>query len=302
MRAISIYLKHPNVLFDDFVRKIRPLLNDKLYLQLRYFFYVGERLNLKNPQSFTEKIQWLKLYNRKSEYTKMVDKYAAKDYVASIIGYQYVIPTIGIWNHPEEIDWNQLPNQFVLKTTHGGGSGGVVICKDKTTFDRQDAINRLMKSMKADIYQSYAEWPYKNVEKRIIAEKYVEPEEGYDELSDYKFYCFNGKPLYCQVIRDRHTCETIDFYDMQWQHQEFVGLNPNLKNGSKIVPKPLKLSTMIEICEKLSNNIPFVRIDLYSIKDKVLFGESTFYPASGFGRFEPKKWNRKLGELIVLPK
>ncbi len=302
MRAISIYLKHPNVLFDDFVRKIRPLLNDKLYLQLRYFFYVGERLNLKNPQSFTEKIQWLKLYNRKSEYTKMVDKYAAKDYIASIIGYQYVIPTIGIWNHPGEIDWNQLPNQFVLKTTHGGGSGGVVICKDKTTFDRQDAINRLMKSMKADIYQSYAEWPYKNVEKRIIAEKYVEPEEGYDELSDYKFYCFNGKPLYCQVIRDRHTCETIDFYDMQWQHQEFVGLNPNLKNGSKIVSKPLKLSTMIEICEKLSNNIPFVRIDLYSIKDKVLFGETTFYPASGFGRFEPKKWNRKLGELIVLPK
>ena len=289
-------------ILDRFTRKIRPLLNDKLYLQLRYFFKMGERLKLQNPCTFTEKIQWLKLYDRNSEYTKMVDKIAVKDYVSSIIGRQFVIPTIGIWNRPEDIDWNQLPNQFVLKTTHGGGSGGVVICKDKSTFDIQDAINRLNKSLEADIYISYAEWPYKNVEKRIIAEQYVEPEEGCNELSDYKFFCFNGKPLYCQVIRDRHTCETIDFYDMQWRHQDFSGLfvGALIRNGEKPVSKPTRLFKMIEICEKLSNNIPFVRIDLYSVKDKVFFGEITFYPASGFGHFKPKKWNKILGEKIDL--
>lgn len=279
-------------------------LPDKAYLQLLYRFKMGHRLDLNHPKTFTEKIQWLKLYNRRPEYTLMVDKYAVKKYVADIIGEKYIIPTLGVWDKPEDIDWDALPNEFVLKTTHGGGSGGVVICKDKKTFDRNKAILTLRDSMNGDIYRSLREWPYKDVKKRVLAEKYMAPKDMVNnpiyDLSDYKFFCFNGEPKYCQVIRDRHSKESIDFYDMNWRHQEFVGLNPIASNGINPVPRPLLLDDMICICHKLSENMKFVRIDMYVIDNRTYFGEITFYPASGIGLFNPDKWNTELGNLISL--
>lgn len=279
-------------------------LPDKTYLQLLYRFKMGHRLDLNHPKTFTEKIQWLKLYNRRPEYTLMVDKYAVKKYVADIIGEKYIIPTLGVWDKPEDIDWDALPNEFVLKTTHGGGSGGVVICKDKKTFDRNKAILTLRDSMNSDIYRSLREWPYKDVKKRVLAEKYMAPKDMVNnpiyDLSDYKFFCFNGEPKYCQVIRDRHSKESIDFYDMNWRHQEFVGLNPIASNGINPVPRPLLLDDMICICHKLSENMKFVRIDMYVIDNRTYFGEITFYPASGIGLFNPDKWNTELGNLISL--
>lgn len=279
-------------------------LPDKTYLQLLYRFKMGHRLDLNHPKTFTEKIQWLKLYNRRPEYTLMVDKYAVKKYVADIIGEKYIIPTLGVWDKPEDIDWDALPNEFVLKTTHGGGSGGVVICKDKKTFDRNKAILTLRDSMNSDIYRSLREWPYKDVKKRVLAEKYMAPKDMVNnpiyDLSDYKLFCFNGEPKYCQVIRDRHSKESIDFYDMNWRHQEFVGLNPIASNGINPVPRPLLLDDMICICHKLSENMKFVRIDMYVIDNRIYFGEITFYPASGMGLFNPDKWNEELGNLISL--
>lgn len=283
-------------------------LPDAAYLKLLYRFKMRRRLDLKNPKTFTEKLQWLKLYNRKSEYTTKVDKYAVKEYVANIIGEEYIIPTLGVWNKVEDIDWESLPQQFVLKTTHGGGGGGVVICKDKATFDKEKAIAKLNQSLKSDIYRTLREWPYKNVPKRIIAEKFMAPEKslGSKDLPDYKFFCFNGEPKYCQVIRDRHTKETIDFYDIDWNHQEFVGLNPVAHsgltpiahNGLTPVVRPDNLDEMKDICRKLSKSEPFVRVDLYVIDGKNYFGELTFYPASGMGVFTPREWNAKLGDLL----
>ncbi len=278
-------------------------LPDAPYLKLLYRFKMGHRLNLKNPQTFTEKLQWLKLYNRKPEYTKMVDKYAVKEYVANLIGGKYIIPTLGVWDKPEDIDWDSLPNQFVLKTTHGGGGGGVVICKDKSKFDKASAIAKLKESMASDIYSGLREWPYKNVPKRIIAEKFMAPEKSPapKDLPDYKFFCFNGEPKYCQVIRDRHTKETIDFYDMDWNHMPFVGLNPVARNGLTPIVRPGNLDEMKGICRKLADSKTFVRVDLYVIDDKSYFGELTLYPASGMGVFTPEEWNDKLGDLLTLP-
>lgn len=269
------------------------------WLKLLYRIKNGYWMNFSNPKTFGEKIQWLKIYGFKPEYTQMVDKYAVKDYVSDKIGSQYVIPTIGIWDKPELIEWEKLPNKFVLKTTHGGGSCGVVICKDKDTLDKEKAVAELNVSMSFNAGNSFRERPYMGVQKRVIAEKFLDTDGG-SELCDYKFYCFNGEPKYCQVIRDRSTKETIDFYDMDWTHMPFVGLNPGVTNGDTPVKCPENLEDMKCICKELSKDIPFVRIDLYEVKGNVYFGEITFYPASGFGTFTPSEWNLRLGEMISL--
>lgn len=281
--------------------KVGHVFNDETYLKVRFFLLMDKKLNLKNPQTFSEKLQWLKLYNRRPQYTKMVDKYAVKDYVAGLIGDEYVIPTLGVWNRPEDIDWDSLPNRFVLKTTHGGGSNGVVICNDKSTFNKAMAIKRLKKDMKESDWRIGMEWPYKDVEHRILAEQYICPMPNKTDLADYKWYCFNGEPKFCQVIQDRTTKETIDFFDTEWRHQEFIGLNAKASNA-KVQPKrPKDLSIQIHIAKELSKGIPFSRIDLYSVGGKTLFGEITFFPMSGFGDFYPEKYNKILGDLITLP-
>lgn len=280
---------------------LRRWLSDKAYLKIQYRCLCGKPLNLKNPQTFNEKLQWLKVYDHNPEYSKMVDKYEAKKYVASIIGEEYIIPTLGVWDSIDDIDWDSLPDQFVLKCTHD--SGGLVVCRDKYKFDKTAAIKKLKASFSRDFYYSSREWPYKNVKPRVIAEKYMEDtplNPAVTDLTDYKFFCFDGDPKFCQVIRDRHTKETIDFYDMDWNHQEFVGLNPVASNGLTPVARPKHLDVMTEICKKLSKGIPFSRIDLYVINDKEYFGEVTFYPYGGMGVFTPNDWNTRIGDLINL--
>lgn len=261
---------------------------------------MGRWIDWKNPKTFTEKIQWLKVYGFKPEYSMMVDKYAVKEYVSKLLGEQYIIPTIGVWDRPEDIDWDLLPNKFVLKTTNGGGGMEVVICQDKSTLNRNEALRKLSyhNSVTSD-GKEFREHQYYNVKQRIIAEQLIPSQNG--DLTDYKFYCFNGKPEYCQVIRDRHIKETIDFYDMDWNLMPFVGLNPNCENGLQAIDKPQCLDEMIKICKTLSNGLPFSRIDLYNVNDKPLFGEITFYPASGFGRFKPAEWDERLGNMLKLP-
>ena len=299
LKKLFHYLFHDRNKIKVFLLyKFSRFYSDENLLRKLYRFRMGKKLNIDNPQTFCEKLQWLKLYNRKPEYTQMVDKYAVKEYVANIIGEEYIIPTIGVWDRVDDIDWDVLPNQFVLKCTHD--SGGLIICKDKSTLDIKKAIRKLKKSMKRDYFYENREWPYKNVKHRIIAEQYMEV-EGQEDLTDYKFFCFNGEPKYCQVIRDRNTKETIDFYDMEWNHMPFVGLNPIVKNGETPVAEPICIENMICICKKLSRNIPFSRIDLYVINGKEYFGETTFYPKSGMGVFSPNEWDYILGDLIKLP-
>lgn len=304
-RAINYMLHNRAQFCDSMVKNFLCFLPDRLYLSLRYRCLMGHWINWKHPRTFTEKLQWLKVYDYKPEYTRMVDKLAAKDYVAERIGKDYVIPTLGVWNRVEDIDWDELPNQFVLKTTHGGGGCGVVVCTDKLKLDKSKAIEKLSVSMRTNAGKTYRERPYLNVPRKIIAEKYMAERKHNGnmidfDLPDYKFFCFNGEPRYCQVIRDRHYKETIDFYDMEWNHMPFVGLNPDASNGTIPVEKPLHINTMIEICRKLSLGMKFSRIDLYVIDDKEYFGEITLYPAAGFGKFTPTEWNERLGDLINL--
>lgn len=272
-------------------------LPDKPYLQLLYRFKMGHRLDLKNPKTFTEKIQWLKLYNRKPEYTRMVDKYAVKDYVANIIGKEHIIPTLGVWNRPEDIDWDALPNQFVLKTTHGGGGGGVVICKDKHTFNRTEAIAKLNQSMRSDIYNGLREWPYKNVPRRIIAETFMAPEKGQTDLTDYKIFCFDGEPKFL-YISDSPNHELV-FLNTDWTDAEFG--RSDYKLLTNIPPKPDNLDEMLNIARKLSKGKAHVRVDLYNVNKYIYFGELTFYTGAGFIPFTPKEYDKMLGEMLKLP-
>lgn len=276
-------------------------LPDRIYLKLLFRFKMGCRLNLKNPKTFNEKLQWLKLYNRKPEYTTMVDKYAVKQYVANIIGEEYIIPTLGIWDKFDDIDFSTLPQQFVLKTTHGGGGGGVVICRDKNTFNKVDAKDRIESSMRSDIYKSLREWPYKDVPKRIIAEKFMALEQSVSlgELLDYKFFCFNGKVKFFKVDFGRFVEHHANYYSPDGK---LLGFGERVCEPAPDYPieLPNNLGEMISLAEKLSAKEPFLRVDFYNVNGKIYFGELTFYPASGMGRWTTEEADIKIGGYLEL--
>lgn len=272
------------------------LFPDKIYLKLLFKLKLGYTLNLEKPQTYNEKLQWIKLYDRNPMYSMLVDKYEVKKYVSAIIGEKYVIPTIGVWDSVDNIDFNSLPQQFVLKTTHGGGSCGVVICKDKTVLDVEACKKKLTKAMKQNIFLHHREWPYKNVVPRIIAEEYMADCNG--ELNDYKYYCFNGEPKMFFIATDRRTEVHFDYFDMNFNHLPFEQGGPN---SPKELQRPQNMEEMMNIAAKLSQNIPHVRVDMYNVDGRIYFGELTFFDSSGFAVFNPQEWDYILGSWINLP-
>lgn len=271
---------------------------DKLFLKMKFRYHIGKKLNLKNPESFNEKLQWLKLYDRKPEYSIYVDKYAVRAYIAEILGEEYLIPLLGVYDNVKEIDWASLPDKFVLKCTHGSGSN--IICPDKNKLDIEEAKKKLQKWMNKNWYWYGREWPYKNLKPRIICEKYLIDESG-KELKDYKLMCFNGevKCIFVCTNRNSSTGVNIDIYDVNWNLMPFGRYN-HPGTGVKI-SKPKNLDNMVKYAEKLSKNIPFIRVDYYEANGHLYFGELTFYPASGFGKFTPESYDYLLGSWIKLP-
>ena len=276
---------------------ISKMFPDKVYLPLLYYGSLGKQLNLKCPTLFNEKLQWLKLHDRKPLYTQMADKCEAKKYVASIIGEEYIIPTLGVYDSFDAIDFSTLPQRFVMKCTHD--SGGLVICKDKDYLDINGAREKINKSLRTNYYWIGREWPYKDITPRIIIEKYMD-DNGRD-LEDYKLHCFNGKVKMILVCRDRYKSSglTEDFFTENWQHMDVR--RENHPYSAETINPPDTLQEMISLAEKLSADIPFVRVDFYSIQGQVFFGEMTFFPASGLEGFYPEKYDRILGDWIELP-
>ena len=273
-------LKNPEKILLWLMEKgILFFLDDKTYLKIKYRLIMHKKLNLDKPETFNEKLQWLKLYDRKPGYTTMVDKYEAKKYVSNIIGEEYIIPTLGVWDKFEKINFNELPKQFVLKPTHT--SGNVFICKNKDEIDYKKLKKTVKKWLKRNYYLIHREWPYKNVKPRIIAEEYVEDETR--ALNDYKVYSFNGKCDYVMVCIDREKNKTkFIYYDKNWNiKKEFS--KDGIKYGDTIkIAKPKNLDKMFEFATILSKNIPFVRVDFYEANGNLYFGELTFYPSAGF--------------------
>lgn len=271
---------------------------DQEYLKRLYKARMGRELNLENPQTYNEKVNWLKLNDRKPIYTTMVDKYEAKEYVSRLIGNEYIIPTLGVWNSFDEINFDCLPSSFVLKCTHD--SGGLVICKDKNQFNTRHAKRRIEKALKSNFYYMWREWPYKNVRPRIIAEQYMEDSITHD-LRDYKIFTFNGtaKALFIATERqDQKTDTKFDFFDREFNHLDIRNGHPN----AEIPPqKPVNLELMFELAEELAKGIPTLRVDFYEVDGKVYFGELTFSHWSGMVPFEPDEWDYTFGSWVSLP-
>lgn len=273
---------------------------DSLYLKILYRIKTGKKLNLSNPQTFNEKIQWLKLYDRNPAYTEMVDKYEVKKYIAEKIGAKYLIPTLGVWEKFEEIDFDCLPEQFVLKCTHD--SGGLVICRDKSKFDRKKSRRKLAGSLRSNYYYIFREWPYKHVKPRIIAEKYM-TESGKIVPEDYKVYCMNGVPKYIAVMHNRFQekkalSETV--YDVNWRPQNF-SFDEHFSVSGEIQERPERLEELLRIAAVLCQDMPQVRLDFYIIDNQIYFGEITFYTASGLQRMIPPEMDRVIGEMLEIP-
>lgn len=274
------------------------LIPDKIYLQMKYKASFGKKMDLNNPITFNEKLNWLKLYDHKPEYSALVDKYEVKRIVAEKIGEEFIITTLGVWEKFECIDFDKLPNQFVLKCTHD--SGGIVICRNKNEFDIDAAKKKINKCLKKNYYWQGREWPYKDIPRKIIAEKYMTDYSAV-ELKDYKIFCFNGEPKIVLVCTERFTDGGLreNFYDIKWNLLNIQ--RPKHPNTEYSVSKPESLEEMLSLAQTLSKNIPFVRVDFYDVHGKIYFGEMTFYPASGFEGFVPEEWDYKLGEWIKLP-
>lgn len=291
------YIRNPlQVVYLLGIKGLFGFLDDEHYVKLMYRCKFNKRLNLEHPETFDEKIQWLKLYDRNPDYTKLVDKYEVKDIVAAKIGTQYIIPTIGVWDSFDEINFDELPNSFVLKCTHD--SGGIVICKDKSTLDMNLARRKIEKSLKRNYYKVGREWQYKNVPPRIIAETLIEDSEEHD-LRDYKVFVFNGIPKMVQVDIDRFTNHRRNLYDTEWNYIPAEILYPT--NADIKIQKPECLDRMLELAAALSENYPFVRVDFYLANKKILFGELTFLHGSGFEEFRPKDFGMTVGSWLTLP-
>ena len=299
MNKLLSVIKHPEKLIIALDRDYHILgwMNDRKFVETMFKFKIGRSLDLSNPKTFNEKLQWIKLYDHNPIYTTMVDKLKVKQYVAERIGQQYVIPTLGVWDNFDDIDFSILPDQFVLKCTHD--SGGLVIVKDKGQLDIKSAKKKINKSLKTNYYKVGREWPYKNVERRIIAEKYMSNSDE-DILVDYKVLCFNGVPKLVEVHHGRYTRNhTQDFYDTDWVKTDFE--QPEDPRTNIVMEKPVFADEMFELSSVLAEGIPHVRVDWYFVQGQLYFGEMTFFDGSGFCPFLEGQ-DEILGEWIELPK
>lgn len=302
IRVICQYAADPDYRFLIRANKHRyDAMPDEAYLKRRYRACLGSDLDLSQPKTFNEKLQWLKLHDRNPLYPQLADKYRVRQYVAEKIGEEYLIPMIGVWNAPKEIDFDALPSQFVLKCNHNSGLG-MTICRDKHRLSETDK-RRIRRDLRRGLEQDYAsttrEWPYRDIPRKIIAEQYMTDSGG--QLTDYKVHCFHGEPRFVLVCRDRFSPGglTEDFYSTDWEHLPVR--RPGHPNAAEETEKPACLDEMLRLSRSLSAGIPFVRADFYIIESKIYFGELTFFPMSGFGRFEPQEWDETFGSYLDLP-
>ncbi|MBQ5592702.1 MAG: glycosyl transferase [Clostridia bacterium] len=273
------------------------ILPDKIYLKKLYKQRTGKKLNLRNPKTFNEKQNWLKLYDRRPEYTVMVDKYKAREYIAEKIGEEYLVPLLGVWDSPDEIDFDALPNEFVLKCNH---DNGVIICRDKSRLDIEKTKEELRYRLSRDYYKKLREWPYKKIKRKIVCEKYISEIDS-DCLTDYKFHCFNGIPQYMYVVTTQNNETYLDYFDMSYKPLPIIhSVHPRSPENS-FFSKPDNYEEMKNIAAKLSEGLPYVRVDLYNLSGKIYFGETTFFPTGGFAELFPEKWNLILGDCLKLP-
>lgn len=297
-KTVKYILQNPKRIFSMLGSK--GLLNwmpDKLYIKIQFRLAIGTWPDLENPRTFNEKLQWLKLHDRNPLYTTLVDKYAVRQYIADRIGEEYLIPLVGgPWNSAEEIDFDNLPEQFVLKCNHD--SGGVFICRDKSDLNIEEVKSFLNKRLKINFYFANREWPYKNVKPCIIAEKLLKNDEISDGIRDYKFFCFNGKPKLMYIASDGSSDPRTDFFDMNFEH-----VNIRMRDGSfdELPTKPEQFEQMKHMAEKLSQGFSHVRVDFYIADGQVYSGEITLYHCSGFINITPKKWDSILGSWLELP-
>ena len=280
-------------------KRISRILPDSAYIRLQYHSILGEWPNIDNPSSFNEKLQWIKIHDRKPEYTMMADKLRAKEFVAGLIGNEYIVPTYAVWDKVEDIDINILPDTFVIKCNHDSGS--VVVCRNKAELDKEKMMNKLNAAMKRNGFWYGREWPYKNIKRQIFAEKYLEDSEN-KKIRDYKFFCFNCVPKFVYISEglENHATANIAFYDFEGNELPFH--RDDFKQFD-IQPKiPQTMSLMVELSSRIAQSVPspFVRTDFYSVNGKVFFSEITFTPCSGYMPIAPREWDRKIGEWLDL--
>lgn len=298
MEKLRKGLRNPRMaLFVLLPRRFWDALSDKAFLKFEYRARIGEKLDLKNPKTFNEKLQWLKLYYRQPRLVQLVDKVAVRDWVAQTIGEEYLVPAIGVWESPEEIDFEALPEKFVLKCNHNSGLG-MCICTDKAKLNIPEVKAGLQKGLGQNYYLHGREWPYKNVPRRILGEAFLEDPAG--DLKDYKFMCFNGEVKCSFVCSDRFSGKGlhVTFFDRDWQVMDFTRSYPRVAEG---FPKPQSYEEMVHLAQTLSQGLPFVRVDFYELAGRIYFGEMTFFPGNGMEAFQPASWDATLGGWITLP-
>jgi hypothetical protein len=295
MQSLFYYIKNPSVAVRRILIRYGGFLSDEKYLSLYYRNRFHRKLELNNPKSFNEKLNWLKLYGHRPEYVTMADKYAVKDFVAKRIGEEYVVPCLGVWESADEIDFDKLPNQFALKCTHNSGLGRC-ICKDKLSLDLNEVRKNIAIGLKEDYYKPGRDKQYRDIQRKIIADQYLDDGTG-NELRDYKWWCFDGKPTYMY-----YTNKGVDiyenFYDMDYNP---VNINHGFPRLLPEAPRPANFNLMKELATKLSEGIPFVRVDFFDVNGHVYFGEFTFFDWGGLKPFENYEMDLKLGQLITLP-
>ncbi|MBE7060496.1 MAG: glycosyl transferase [Ruminococcaceae bacterium] len=270
-------------------------MEDWAFLKKKFKISLGKELDLDNPKTYNEKLQWIKLYDRKPEYTMMADKYAVRKYISEKLGDEYLVPLIGVWDNPDDIDFDKLPDKFVLKCNHNSGLG-MCICKDKSKLDIKKVKKSLKRGLKQNYYLLGREWPYKDIKHKIIAEQYLENDDKSD-IQDYKILCFNGEPKLIELHKNRFSDHTQDFYDTTWKK---IDITQDCKQSDIVVPAPECLNTMLDFSKLLSKDIPHVRVDWYFVKGRLYFGELTFFDSSGFAHFKPELYDKLLGDYIDL--